>query len=1086
MRILKLSVFFRSLDPLRSFESANGKSFWECFEEKIKDIGISDYVIDKKGTAQCIIYFSSDKESDVLKIMVSEISDSLFEKSTDKPNLSVKELSSEELDSLRANNTASINNKSWFSGEAQKSSAASSETSPSSLFGSFLQGEPTPPAADTDVSAVFEQTKKIEKFRQQLSDVVKGQRRAVEEVTQAIFECDIFSKPDKDRTGPLCTFLFAGPSGVGKTFLAKTSAKAIGMKSKVFDMSDYSDYFGTNNFLSAMKWVKENPRSVVVFDEMEKASSAVINLFIQILEEGRITNVETGINISFKDAIIIVTTNAGRNFYEQSGLTDFSNVSKSVILDALKNDKDPNTGRCYFPDYITTRFANGHVVLFNYLEPFSLMAIVKTEIRKYVDIFETQTGIKVSYDEDELAALIIYSTGGIADARTLRGIAKSTVIRELQDMLMQTYTRYGDGVNELKEITLKICYEESDEAVRNLFVRNEDLTVIAFCDDKTAGLLSECKAEGVKFEFFSDMAAFKKRSRGIADFILVDPFCGMHDMKYMPNDIEDIKSDGVELISYFTEYSGSIPLYIIDRKNNESAYNTLLSKGVRGIVRTNENMKEDFDVIVRSSVISNCVYSLTRSNKDLVYNCAQYNEDETRGTIFFERLRLRSSLHAGDAGDAFNPDEKTEVKFDDIIGCKPAKEELKRFCEFVENPRAFVSKGRNVPKGILLYGPPGTGKTMLAKAMANEAKARFFPVVASSFFNKYVGETEENIRQKFAQARRYAPSIIFIDEVDAIARERNGDSSTKINEDALTTLISQMDGFATDETRPVFIMAATNYDVSSESSKSLDPAFVRRFDKKIYIGLPEEDDRFEFLSRELRKHSIDFGEKHEEILRNLAERSVGLSTADLAAVVNMFLNDSFDKEIKANDLMEALDTFRFGEVSTIDRKSLRQTACHEAGHALVYALSGEMPSFLTVVSRGSYGGYMEHASDNKKTTFTCEDIMSRVRTSLAGRLAEIEIYGEASGINSGASSDIEHARSWIKTAVEKYAMGEKLMSSNEEEQENMLRAQYEKTAELIASHRDTLLELTDLLVSEMKLNAAQLKDFFTAHSIGAE
>ena len=182
----------------------------------------------------------------------------------------------------------------------------------------------------------------------------------------------------------------------------------------------------------------------------------------------------------------------------------------------------------------------------------------------------------------------------------------------------------------------------------------------------------------------------------------------------------------------------------------------------------------------------------------------------------------------------------------------------------LSNPRDMAAKEKTMPKGVLLYGPPGTGKTLLAKAMANECDATFFPVSSTSFFSKYVGETEQNIRELFRKARRYAPSIIFLDEVDAIARTRSGSEFSSQSEDALTTFLAEMDGFLTDPKRPVFILAATNYEVSGDGPRVLDAAFVRRFDRKLLVSLPDTDDRYELLLLNLKKHNIHFGEQHEK------------------------------------------------------------------------------------------------------------------------------------------------------------------------------------------------------------------------------
>ena len=418
------------------------------------------------------------------------------------------------------------------------------------------------------------------------------------------------------------------------------------------------------------------------------------------------------------------------------------------------------------------------------------------------------------------------------------------------------------------------------------------------------------------------------------------------------------------------------------------------------------------------------------------------------------------------------------------MGCKRAKEALSDYRDMLEDPREAAMKGKKMPKGVLLYGPPGTGKTMLAKAMANECSATFIPATAASFFGPYVGQTEQNIRSLFQKARKYAPAIIFIDEVDAIARRRTGGIGTTHNEDALTVLLAELDGFVTDEKRPVFVIAATNYELEGESGCVLDPAFVRRFDQKILIPLPDTDDRYTLLCMSLERHGIHFGENHEKVVRNMAARTAGMNNADLEMINANYARTLGDGEPNPAAYMDSLDAYRFGEVKKLDPDHLRQTACHEAGHALVCRLSGITPSFLTIVSRGNYGGYMESANEQNRGTYTYRELMDRVCRSLAGRAAEIEVYGETAGNNTGASSDIHHARYFIKTALNDYAMGDKLYAEwTQEEMEAQMRAEYCRTCEMIHTHRAVLDALTDRLVQEKSMDQTQLEAFFASMNI---
>ena len=939
---------------------------------------------------------------------------------------------------------------------------------------------------------------RISKLREKLLKVVHGQRHAVDEVVQAIFECDAFNRLNEERRGPLASFIFTGPSGVGKTFLARTCAEALGIKPLVVDMSEFSDNLANNKFngehgqpAMVTSYVRSNPKGIIIFDEIEKAHINTIYLFLQILDSGTLTDMKLNKEVSFRDVIIFITTNAGSSLYDDPTVVDLSGVSRRTILEALRTDVKPGTqNEPFFPECITTRFANGHVILFNHLEPYALMEIVKDEIAKQVEYFRKAYKVDIDYDADSLAALVLYSSGGIADARSLRGSAKNMVVKELQDIILQTYQASGKEVNALSRIELTVDPVRSDPEVRALFEGNEAKCVLVFADDFVInGIRPLLSGERTEYEFFSAPDDLKRRARGVVDYVLVDPAAGLRPMEKVPNDLEDIDADGVELFRYLRSYFPEIPVYFLDtRLRGEAAFATLLGNGGRGVVTVDpekpDELRSRLDVLAYSAMVNNNTFTLGRSGKILNYNCSQYSPEPCRAVVCFDKLSLGYAPSSSDSDVITQADTKNGVTFDEVVGCKEAKKALKDFCTFVADPRKQLMQGKKIPRGILLYGPPGNGKTLLAKAMANEAKAAFIPTTATAFFASLVGESEKNVRDLFRRARRYAPAIIFVDEVDAIARARTGSISTSHNEDTLNEFIAQMDGFMTDERRPVFVIAATNYDVAGEGPRVLDPAFVRRFDRKVFVDFPDSDERMELIDKTLTRHGVDLGEDHAKIIKNLADRSSGMSLADLVTVIDIFMRSCEDNEPSGRELLDALDSFRFGEVNELDPSILRQTACHESGHALVSHLLGETPSFLTVVSRSNFGGYMERARDEKKGSATFGELMDRVCTALAGRAAEMEVYGRDAGLNTGASSDLQNARYVVKTALNEYAMGSKLYTEGTDEDcESLMQEQFKKTSEILRGHRAVLDALTDLLAEKKSLNQAELERFF-ADSLG--
>lgn len=1115
-KIYKVSIVFRTFDTLYDFMKKEGKSFWDEFEDDFKkQFPGCDYIIEKKGNSNALLYIPAETvpdKSDIREIMGRLLGD------TDDFILSLLPLKDDEIIRIGERNPSDIKSKEWFS-KALKECSSSEKTDTvkqssteerakkfKEIIGADIaddenghddtssEDETAPEKISGDLS-LFDEIQKIEELKAQLLKRIYGQRHAIDEFVQAIFECDAFARHNEERSGPLATFLFAGPSGVGKTFFAKTCSMLLNREKKVIDMSEYSDNLSNGklngehgNEAAVTGFVKKHPDGILIFDEIEKAHINTIHCFLQILDAGVMTDARTGKKVSFKDNIIIFTTNAGKSLYEDTTRCNLSSVPKNTVLEALRTDIDKSTNQPFFPECITTRFANGHVILFNHLEPFALSEIVRTEIELQFSLFKKAYGVNVNCDTEKLAAMALYNAGGVTDARTLRGTVRNVIIGEVQEAVVQAYRHSDKDVNLLENINIIIDPDQGDETVRSLFEKGEDTRALVFADDFILNAVNALNIEGASFVCTRDIDTFKREMHTLADLVLIDPFCGVKTNQRIPNDVEDIDSEGMELISYIHEYYPEMPVYILDAKQKgESAYNTMLSTGCRGVVNADaKNMTDEIGRIIFSAVINNSAYKLSRSGKILTYNCAQYTVDEKTAEISFNRLMLKLAPRSGDAASIVHTDKSTGITFEKVCGCTSAKKTLSEFKKYIENPREFILKGQRIPRGVLLYGPPGTGKTMLAKALANEAGVPFFQETATNLFNMYVGETEKNIRELFAKARRYAPSIVFIDEVDAIGRKRTGGSGSKHNEDALTTFLAQMDGFATDVTRPVFVVAATNYAISGDGETVLDGAFVRRFDKRIFVGLPDFDERVAFFKMKFKERGIKTDADFENIIKKVSARSGGLSNADLDLVVEACLAENENGELNSAALMEALDTYRFGESNKIDPDRLRQTACHEAGHALIYRLiCKKTPAFLTVVSRGNFGGFMEHTNEETKSGYTYKELMELTCCSLAGRVAEIVVYGDELGLNTGASSDISMARRYIHIALTDFAMGVDIYHADDKDGrgETLMREQYERTLNVIKANTGTLNDLTDYLAKERNLDSNQLEKFFESHNI---
>ena len=365
--------------------------------------------------------------------------------------------------------------------------------------------------------------------------------------------------------------------------------------------------------------------------------------------------------------------------------------------------------------------------------------------------------------------------------------------------------------------------------------------------------------------------------------------------------------------------------------------------------------------------------------------------------------------------------EKPKTKFDDVAGVEEAKEEVQEIVDFLKYPARYVEIGAKIPKGVLLVGSPGTGKTLLAKAVAGEADVPFFSVTGSSFIEMFVGVGAARVRDLFEQAKKDSPSIIFIDEIDAIGKSRAAGGMMGGNderEQTLNQLLSEMDGFGTDT--PVIILAATN------RPETLDQALMRpgRFDRQVLVDKPDFEGRIKILKVHVQGVSMDADVELEEVARLTA----GLAGADLANIVNeaaLLAGRKNQKTVKQQDLFEAVERALAGlakKSRRINPKEKKIVAYHESGHALLAETTkgAKQVSKVSIVPRGLAAlGYTLNKPEEDKFMMQRHELWAEVDVLLGGRAAEQVFIGE---ISTGAGNDLERATDIIKSMVQTYGM----------------------------------------------------------------
>jgi ATP-dependent metalloprotease FtsH len=941
---------------------------------------------------------------------------------------------------------------------------------------------PDSPMPPLDPVSLGELTRRLRALRQELLARVYGQQHAIHEFVEGLFSVEVTRGVDTVRRGPAGVFVFAGPPGVGKTYLSELGAQYLQRPFKRFDMSSYGHGLEGTTLAGAPRvyqgaqpgaltdFVHKNPTAILLFDEIEKAHPTTINLFLQLLDAGRLQDKFTEQEVEFRDTVVVFTTNVGRRLYEDENHAGIRQTNsafhRNSVLDALRTEINPLTREPFFPAAICSRIATGHPILFNHLRVDDLVQVARKEVDRVAMLLASRHQQQYTV-ASEIPIALVMREGARTDARTIKARAEAFLKEELfKACQLFADERVDAALATIRQLVVEIDEEYAGEFAQRLFRERQQPAVLLIGDLLVGQFYSEILPEVEWITAASGDAAFALLGKSSPDFVLLDLAIqerpqkaygsvseAFHDVSapvgarrtelhfdYRPLAAARFAS-GQRILEQLHARMPDIPVYLLSRQDagtglgqtgvdEELLLACVRAGGARGAIREpppaaavqhweelKATLQDQIETVARRLRMERTAAEFARQNQVLTFDMAPaVTEGGTRLQIRCRNFRLTRAVKSTDAGAMLSEVERPTTCFDDVFGAAAAKGALSFIQNWLREPKKYAAAGVEAPRGVLLTGPPGTGKTMLARALAGESDSAFLVEAATNFVTKYQGSGPESIRGLFARARRYAPSIVFIDEIDAIGTNRADVTPGLAGHGealALNQLLTEMDGFSKSTSCPVVVIAATNH------PEKLDPALLRRFSRVIEVELPTRGEREQYLrARLLARGGCEVSDS---TLARIGAQSQGMSIADLERVLAEASVMALANDGSINDaiLGEAFEKVTMGEAKA--GADPVRTARHEAGHALVMCALGDPPVYTTIVGRGNFGGYAAFDDKGERRSQTKLDLENLICQLLAGREAERLYYGDGEGDSTGPSNDLERATNVAEAMV--YELG---------------------------------------------------------------